>query len=145
MILATIYCATAPHVSPLEFKVICVVFVHILLSSSIQNWNYSPSMLHLCIQISFQLSYSTIDMEHKALYCIGVGCVFSYGVISNRSQVVWRGLFWIGEKMSRHVLCGNFEYETRKTNLELLLSKYGRVERVDMKPGIFIWSLFIEF
>ncbi|KAL1815888.1 hypothetical protein ACET3Z_018462 [Daucus carota] len=36
--------------------------------------------------------------------------------------------------MSRHVLCGNFEYETRKTNLELLLSKYGRVERVDMKP-----------
>ncbi|WOG88652.1 hypothetical protein DCAR_0207887 [Daucus carota subsp. sativus] len=37
--------------------------------------------------------------------------------------------------MSRPVFCGNFEYETRQSDLERLFSKYGRVERVDMKSG----------
>lgn len=46
----------------------------------------------------------------------------------------------LGEKMSRPVFCGNFEYETRQSDLERLFSKYGRVERVDMKSGIFILS-----
>ncbi|XP_010252651.1 PREDICTED: serine/arginine-rich splicing factor RS31-like isoform X1 [Nelumbo nucifera] len=35
----------------------------------------------------------------------------------------------------RPVFCGNFEYETRQSDLERLFSKYGRVERVDMKSG----------
>lgn len=30
---------------------------------------------------------------------------------------------------------GNFEYETRHSELERLFSKYGRVKRVDMKSG----------
>ncbi|EPS66385.1 hypothetical protein M569_08387, partial [Genlisea aurea] len=33
------------------------------------------------------------------------------------------------------IFCGNFEYETRQSDLERLFSKYGRVERVDMKSG----------
>ncbi|KAL5792193.1 hypothetical protein ACOSP7_000787 [Xanthoceras sorbifolium] len=37
--------------------------------------------------------------------------------------------------MSRPVFVGNFEYETRQSELERLFSKYGRVERVDMKSG----------
>ncbi|KAJ4892453.1 Serine/arginine-rich splicing factor RS31 [Raphanus sativus] len=37
--------------------------------------------------------------------------------------------------MSRPVFVGNFEYETRQSDLERLFSKYGRVERVDMKSG----------
>lgn len=40
----------------------------------------------------------------------------------------------IGEM--RPVFCGNFEYETRHGDLERLFSKYGRVDRVDMKSGI---------
>ncbi|XP_010267491.1 PREDICTED: serine/arginine-rich splicing factor RS31-like isoform X2 [Nelumbo nucifera] len=35
----------------------------------------------------------------------------------------------------RPVFCGNFEYETRQSDLERLFSKYGRVERIDMKSG----------
>lgn len=30
---------------------------------------------------------------------------------------------------------GNFEFETRQSELERLFSKYGRIERVDMKSG----------
>ncbi|KAJ6334694.1 hypothetical protein OIU78_011537, partial [Salix suchowensis] len=35
--------------------------------------------------------------------------------------------------MARPVFVGNFEPETRQSDLERLFSKYGRVERVDMK------------
>lgn len=35
----------------------------------------------------------------------------------------------------RPVFCGNFEYDTRQSELERLFSKYGRVERIDMKSG----------
>ncbi|MQL72472.1 hypothetical protein Taro_004806 [Colocasia esculenta] len=35
----------------------------------------------------------------------------------------------------RPVFCGNFDYETRQSDLERLFSKYGRVDRVDMKSG----------
>ncbi|XP_022770623.1 serine/arginine-rich splicing factor RS31-like [Durio zibethinus] len=35
----------------------------------------------------------------------------------------------------RPVFVGNFEYETRQSELERLISKYGRIERVDMKSG----------
>ncbi|GMP61096.1 hypothetical protein CsSME_00023697 [Camellia sinensis var. sinensis] len=35
----------------------------------------------------------------------------------------------------RPLFCGNFEYDTRQSDLERLFSKYGRVERVDMKCG----------
>ncbi|KAM0027179.1 putative RNA recognition motif domain, nucleotide-binding alpha-beta plait domain superfamily [Helianthus debilis subsp. tardiflorus] len=34
------------------------------------------------------------------------------------------------------VFCGNFEYETRQSDLERLFGRYGRVERVDMKSGV---------
>ncbi|KAF2324912.1 hypothetical protein P3X46_003566 [Hevea brasiliensis] len=37
--------------------------------------------------------------------------------------------------MARPVFVGNFEYETRQSELERLFGKYGRVERVDMKSG----------
>ncbi|KAJ0113519.1 hypothetical protein Patl1_00648 [Pistacia atlantica] len=37
--------------------------------------------------------------------------------------------------MSRPIFVGNFEYETRQSELERVFSKYGRVERVDMKSG----------
>ncbi|KAK6918174.1 RNA recognition motif domain [Dillenia turbinata] len=35
----------------------------------------------------------------------------------------------------RPVFCGNFEYETRQSDLHRLFSKYGPVERIDMKSG----------
>ncbi|KAF6153684.1 hypothetical protein GIB67_000917 [Kingdonia uniflora] len=35
----------------------------------------------------------------------------------------------------RPVFCGNFDYETRQADLERLFSKYGKLERVDMKSG----------
>ncbi|KAF9602299.1 hypothetical protein IFM89_026416 [Coptis chinensis] len=35
----------------------------------------------------------------------------------------------------RPLFCGNFEYETRQSDLDRLFSKYGRVQRVDMKSG----------
>ncbi|KAI0501755.1 hypothetical protein KFK09_016700 [Dendrobium nobile] len=37
--------------------------------------------------------------------------------------------------MMRPVFCGNFEYETRHSDLERLFSRYGRVDRIDMKSG----------
>ncbi|XP_068664628.1 serine/arginine-rich splicing factor RS31-like isoform X2 [Aristolochia californica] len=35
----------------------------------------------------------------------------------------------------RPVFVGNFDYETRHSDLERLFSKYGRVDRIDMKSG----------
>ncbi|XP_058104880.1 serine/arginine-rich splicing factor RS31-like isoform X2 [Magnolia sinica] len=35
----------------------------------------------------------------------------------------------------RPVFVGNFDYETRQSDLERLFSRYGRVDRVDMKSG----------
>lgn len=35
----------------------------------------------------------------------------------------------------RPVFVGNFEYDTRQSELERLFAKYGRIERVDMKSG----------
>ncbi|KAG7575153.1 RNA-binding domain superfamily [Arabidopsis suecica] len=35
----------------------------------------------------------------------------------------------------RPVFIGNFDYDTRQSDLERLFSKYGRVDRVDMKSG----------
>ncbi|KAF8379763.1 hypothetical protein HHK36_029212 [Tetracentron sinense] len=35
----------------------------------------------------------------------------------------------------RPVFCGNFEHETRQSDLERLFAKYGRVDRVDLKSG----------
>lgn len=43
----------------------------------------------------------------------------------------------------RPIFCGNFEYDTRQSDLERLFSKYGRVERVDMKSGIFFGAISI--
>ncbi|KAK8956548.1 Arginine/serine-rich-splicing factor RSP41 [Platanthera zijinensis] len=33
------------------------------------------------------------------------------------------------------IFCGNFEYDARQSEIERLFSKYGRVDRVDMKSG----------
>lgn len=35
----------------------------------------------------------------------------------------------------RPIFCGNFEYDARPSDLERLFSRYGKVERVDMKSG----------
>ncbi|XP_039130954.1 serine/arginine-rich splicing factor RS40-like isoform X2 [Dioscorea cayenensis subsp. rotundata] len=35
----------------------------------------------------------------------------------------------------RPIFCGNFEYDARQSELERLFSKYGKVDRVDMKTG----------
>ncbi|ESQ39306.1 hypothetical protein EUTSA_v10001540mg [Eutrema salsugineum] len=41
----------------------------------------------------------------------------------------------ISSASMRPVFVGNFEYDTRQSDLERLFGKYGRVERVDMKSG----------
>lgn len=35
----------------------------------------------------------------------------------------------------RPIFCGNFEYDARQSDLERLFSRYGKVDRVDMKTG----------
>ncbi|XP_008806952.2 serine/arginine-rich splicing factor RS31-like isoform X1 [Phoenix dactylifera] len=35
----------------------------------------------------------------------------------------------------RPVFCGNFDYDTRQSELERLFGRYGRVDRIDMKSG----------
>ncbi|KAI4999060.1 hypothetical protein ZWY2020_059813 [Hordeum vulgare] len=35
----------------------------------------------------------------------------------------------------RPVFCGNFDYETRQSDLERLFSKYGPIRRIDIKSG----------
>lgn len=39
------------------------------------------------------------------------------------------------ESKMRPLFVGNIEYDTRQSELERLFSKYGRIERVDMKSG----------
>lgn len=38
----------------------------------------------------------------------------------------------------RPIFAGNLEYDTRQSELERLFSKYGRIERLDMKSGKFL-------
>lgn len=40
----------------------------------------------------------------------------------------------------RPIFCGNFEYDARQSELERLFSRYGKVDRVDMKSGKFYFS-----
>ena len=42
----------------------------------------------------------------------------------------------------RPIFVGNFEYDTRQSELERLFSKYGRIDRVDMKSGNLFNVLF---
>eukprot|EP00897_Mesotaenium_endlicherianum_P004539 jgi/Mesen1/4112/ME000216S03373 len=37
--------------------------------------------------------------------------------------------------MARPVFCGNFEYDARESEIQRLFTKYGRVDRIDMKTG----------
>ena len=47
-----------------------------------------------------------------------------------------KGLVLKGKKNKmRPVFAGNLEYDTRQSELERLFSKYGRIDRVDMKSG----------
>ncbi|KAL5727710.1 hypothetical protein ACHQM5_000874 [Ranunculus cassubicifolius] len=41
----------------------------------------------------------------------------------------------------KSIFCGNFEHETRQSDLDRLFSKYGKVERVDMKAGFAFISM----
>ena len=45
----------------------------------------------------------------------------------------------------RPIFVGNFEYDTRQSELERLFSKYGRVERVDMKSGKDIFRCYFDY
>eukprot|EP00246_Nothoceros_aenigmaticus_P002131 TRINITY_DN12923_c0_g1_i6.p1 TRINITY_DN12923_c0_g1~~TRINITY_DN12923_c0_g1_i6.p1 ORF type:complete len:115 (-),score=14.44 TRINITY_DN12923_c0_g1_i6:297-641(-) len=38
----------------------------------------------------------------------------------------------------RPVFCGNFEYDARPSEIEHMFSKFGKVDRVDMKTGVCI-------
>ncbi|KAK7292837.1 hypothetical protein RJT34_15691 [Clitoria ternatea] len=60
---------------------------------------------------------------------------FSYHIIfplNNDSRV---SLQRKKRKKMRPVFAGNLEYDTRQSELERLFSKYGRIDRVDMKSG----------
>ena len=46
------------------------------------------------------------------------------------------------KKKMKPVFVGNFEYETRQSDLERLFGRYGRVDRVDIKSGILPSLLF---
>jgi RNA recognition motif-containing protein len=40
------------------------------------------------------------------------------------------------------IFCGNFEYDCRESELERLFRRYGKVDRVDMKAGKFLFGFF---
>ncbi|CAL9092604.1 unnamed protein product [Musa textilis] len=42
--------------------------------------------------------------------------------------------------MSRSIFCGNLDYDARHSELERLFSRYGKVDRVDVKSGIY-WRI----
>jgi len=44
----------------------------------------------------------------------------------------------------RPVFCGNFEYDARQSEIERMFTSYGKVDRVDMKTGTFLFSLSLR-
>ncbi len=44
----------------------------------------------------------------------------------------------------RPVFCGNFEYDARQSEIERMFTGYGKVDRVDMKTGTFLFSLSLS-
>lgn len=46
----------------------------------------------------------------------------------------------------RPIFCGNFDYDARQSDLERLFRRYGKVDRVDMKTGMwFLLGMFLSF
>lgn len=43
----------------------------------------------------------------------------------------------------RAIFVGNFENDTRQSDLERLFSKFGKVDRVDMKTGMILYMDFV--
>ena len=43
----------------------------------------------------------------------------------------------------RPIFCGNVEFDARQSDIERLFRRYGRVERVDMKSGMFFFLLLL--
>lgn len=44
----------------------------------------------------------------------------------------------------RAIFVGNFENDTRQSDLERLFSKFGKVDRVDMKTGMILYVDFVR-
>ncbi|KAL0550146.1 hypothetical protein IC582_014646 [Cucumis melo] len=42
------------------------------------------------------------------------------------------------------IFCGNFEYDARQPDLERLFSRYGKVDRVDMKSEFSLVQDFLR-
>ncbi|RWW77324.1 hypothetical protein BHE74_00014531 [Ensete ventricosum] len=47
--------------------------------------------------------------------------------------------------MSRSIFCGNLDYDARHSELERLFSRYGKVDRVDMKSGNLLYYCGFAF
>jgi hypothetical protein len=76
-------------------------------------------------------------------------CGHAYFQLDARISVAWPSLLLIESKIyqimmvlsysvagkMKPIFCGNFEYDARPSDLERLFSRYGKVERVDMKSG----------
>ena len=67
------------------------------------------------------------------LVCLLVLADFFLMILFVFPQVNFR--FGCSVARMRPVFVGNFEYDTRQSELERLFAKYGRIERVDMKSG----------
>ncbi|XVF33125.1 hypothetical protein REPUB_Repub17cG0141200 [Reevesia pubescens] len=67
-------------------------------------------------------------------FILGFRIIFSGFCFRFPSRIKALFFFFFWRKM-RPVFVGNFGYETRQSELERLFSKYGRIERVDMKSG----------
>ncbi|CAD5181750.1 unnamed protein product, partial [Musa acuminata subsp. malaccensis] len=53
----------------------------------------------------------------------------------HQSEKIRVDLAFTSSYKMRPIFCGNFEYDARQSELERLFSRYGKVDRVDMKSG----------
>ena len=85
-------------------------------------------LLYLPLILIQLIKWFLLDLPNKPVCCL----FFVFSQETNKGL----GVFFFGIVATmRPIFVGNFEYDTRQSELERLFGKYGKIERVDMKSG----------
>ncbi|EEC72379.1 hypothetical protein OsI_05650 [Oryza sativa Indica Group] len=90
------------------------------------------SLQHLCSSSEIEAALANIGLPVTNIDFISVSLLYLHKVTVRFTGI---GLRRVACPKMRPVFCGNLDYDARQSEIERLFSKYGRVERVDMKSG----------
>lgn len=100
-------------------------------------------LLHVFVLFGHFLfsSLHSLSLFHADLWTFFFSIVYIIVIFQVQDQFHPHSAF----RKMRPIFCGNFEYDARQSDLERVFSKYGKVDRVDMKSGECLYFKFFSF